>query len=240
MLPPVVIEKVGKIYVARDDLLPGGTKRRAVHVFMDDGDELVYASPAQGYAQLALAHGRLDNNIKWADVDFHHRKLTIFVAQRKELHPLTKQAHRLGAEIIQVPMGFLSNVTAKAKQYVSQTPGAVLLPFGLKDERFINALADAMWNISIRIQPSELWCVASSGTLASAMRLAWPGVPLNCIQVGHKVDISNINLHVAPERYEQPAKIKPPFPSCINYDAKAWRFIIDNACPGALFWNVGA
>jgi hypothetical protein len=36
------------------------------------------------------------------------------------------------------------------------------------------------------------------------------------------------------------ARLSPPFPSCDNYDAKAWRFIRAQASPGALFWNVAA
>ena len=32
----------------------------------------------------------------------------------------------------------------------------------------------------------------------------------------------------------------PPFPSAPTYDAKAWKFIKENAKHGALFWNVGA
>jgi hypothetical protein len=47
-------------------------------------------------------------------------------------------------------------------------------------------------------------------------------------------------LYAAPEKFEQDAKVKPPFPSCSNYDAKAWRFIQEYARPGALFWNVAA
>lgn len=226
-LSPVYIEKTDNIFVARDDLLPGGTKRRAVEVFMDDGDELVYASPAQGYAQVALAYGGQDFG----------KRITIFVAERKQLHPLTQQTKNLGAKIIQVPMGFLSNVTSKAKKYCQET-GAVLLPFGLHDERFIDRLSSSMK--SIDIQPSELWCVASSGTIAIAMQRTWPRLKMNCIQVGHLPIVSNSNLYKAPEKYEQPAKIKPPFPSCINYDAKAWRFVQQYAKDEALFWNVGA
>ena len=30
----------------------------------------------------------------------------------------------------------------------------------------------------------------------------------------------------------------PPFPSCSNYDATAWRFVKAYARQGALFWNV--
>jgi hypothetical protein len=44
----------------------------------------------------------------------------------------------------------------------------------------------------------------------------------------------------APEKFEQDAKQLPPFRSCLNYDAKAWRFIQQRATEDALFWNVAA
>ena len=32
---------------------------------------------------------------------------------------------------------------------------------------------------------------------------------------------------------------RPPFPSSLTYDSKAWTFIKEHASDGALFWNVG-
>jgi hypothetical protein len=32
---------------------------------------------------------------------------------------------------------------------------------------------------------------------------------------------------------------RPPFPSSLTYDSKAWTFIKEHASKGALFWNVG-
>jgi hypothetical protein len=32
---------------------------------------------------------------------------------------------------------------------------------------------------------------------------------------------------------------RPPFPSSLTYDSKAWTFIKEHATEGALFWNVG-
>lgn len=49
------------IHVVREDLLPGGTKQRAVSHFISQSAEsgrcqFVYASPFCGYAQVALAY----------------------------------------------------------------------------------------------------------------------------------------------------------------------------------------
>ena len=62
-LPKPVIKEYDGIKVVRDDLLDGGTKRRAFTVYVKSKpeiDEFVYASPRQGYAQLSLAYACKD------------------------------------------------------------------------------------------------------------------------------------------------------------------------------------
>ena len=41
--------------MVRDDLFPGGTKARFLGVLFNGTEEVVYASPAEGAAQVALA-----------------------------------------------------------------------------------------------------------------------------------------------------------------------------------------
>src|SRR5678815_1458455 len=106
-LPAPVVELHDGISIVRDDLLPGGTKRRAIPVFFDSHDEYVYASPVQGAAQLALAYTARE----------HHKHATIVCAHRTTWHPNTQRVYALGATVLEVPMGFLSNVTAKARLY---------------------------------------------------------------------------------------------------------------------------
>jgi hypothetical protein len=70
--------------------------------------------------------------------------------------------------------------------------------------------------------------------------MAWPAATFHAVRIGKVPDAGRARMHQAPEAFEQDAKEPPPFPSCSNYDAKAWRFIKRNAKPGALFWNVAA
>lgn len=51
--------------------------------------------------------------------------------------------------------------------------------------------------------------------------------------------VGNARLWVAPEKFEQPAKSPPPYPSCDNYDAKVWQFVSRHGSDGAVIWNVG-
>lgn len=228
-LPLPVLQVIDGYTVVRDDLLPGGTKRRAIPVFFDDTEEYVYASPVQGAAQLALAYTARE----------HGKRATIFCAQRKTWHQNTTRCQELGAKIVEVPMGFLSNVQSKSRTYCDET-GAKLLPFGLDDPRFISKLAAVA--VALGIQPDEVWSIASSGVLTRALQLAWPHARFYGVQVGHPPIASAATIFQAPEKFERDAKFRPPFPSCSNYDAKAWQFVKTYATPGekTLFWNVSA
>lgn len=228
-LPSPIIREHEGFHVVRDDLLPGGTKRRAIHVLFNQNPEYVYASPVYGYAQLALAYAAKD----------YGKRATIFCAQRKTLHPLTNEAREAGAVVVQVPFGYMNVVRARATEYCAYHPGAVLLPFGLALEPFITALADVARELSI--EPREVWSVVGSGALTLALQQAWPEARFYGVQVGAvPKDVGKAKVFVAPERYEQDAKIRSPFPSSVNYDGKMWQFVKRYASSGALIWNVGA
>jgi hypothetical protein len=221
-----VIEEVEGITVVRDDLVPGGTKARILPLLMNGSEEeYVYASPVYGYAQVALAHAAIATG----------KRATIFCAQRSERYPLTLEAERMGARIVEVPVGYMSVVRARARSYCAIS-GATFLPFGLDTVEFISALA--YFALSLPVMPTEVWTVAGSGVLTRALQLAWPCAQFHAVQIGAVPDAGRAFLTVAPERFEQDAKAPPPFPSCTNYDAKAWQFIKTQASPGALFWNV--
>jgi hypothetical protein len=225
--PPPVLQEHAGILVVRDDLVPGGTKRRVLGSLLGGADEFVYASPAYGYAQVALAHSCRELG----------KRATVFVAKRGVLHPRTAEAARAGAKVVQVPTGYLSNVTAKARAY-AEAAGAALLPFGFDTAEFGDALAEVA--SALPVSPREVWTVAGSGTLTRALQRAWPAARFYAVQVGKPPAVGRAALFAAPEPFERDARERPPFPSCSNYDAKAWRFIVRQASPGALFWNVAA
>ena len=215
------------IVVLRDDLFPGGTKARVLPALLDAPGirEYVYASPVYGYMQVALAHtARLLG-----------KRATIFCAQRRLLHPRTLEAQGAGAHIVQVPYGYLSVVQARALAYCAVT-GATLLPFG--GDSPVMHLALVALARALPLAPPEVWCVAGSGTLCRALQAAWPEASVHAVRIGAAPRVGRAVLHVAPEPFEKGARVPPPFRSCPNYDAKAWRFVQRYASPGALFWNV--
>ena len=215
------------ISVVRDDLLTGGTKEAALLSFIETMPEreLVYAGPRQGYAQIALA----------AACKAIGKNATLFIAQSKIKHSRSLKAAELGAELHEVPCGYLTVVQARAREYCQQT-GARMLPFGLAFEEMVEAIAQRARMIPLT--PTEVWSVAGSGTLQRGLQRAWPQAQFFAVQIGKTPDAGKAEILIAPEKYEQDAKMPPPFPSCSNYDAKAWRFIAEGATDGALFWNV--
>lgn len=227
MSGPALVEHEG-IVVVRDDQMPGGTKARALPSVMTGGArEYVYASPAAGYAQLAIALVARDQG----------KRATVFCAARRERHRLTIAAEAAGARIVEVPVGYMSVVRSRARSYCAVS-GATLLPFGLDVPVFLEALAGIARELPVR--PREVWTVAGSGVVTRALQLAWPDAVFFAVQVGAEPKAGRAVVLKAPERFEQEARVRPPFPSCVNYDAKAWQFIREQASPGALFWNVAA
>jgi hypothetical protein len=229
LLAPPRVESCGDLRIVRDDEVPGGSKVRALLRVLPTfpAEELVYASPAAGFAQIALALA----------AQMTGKRATIFVAHRKTLHPCTAAARQAGARIEEVPAGYLSNVQAKARAYCATT-GAELVPFGLDAPPYLEALAQMARETGEH--PNEVWCVAGSGVLARALRQAWPTAHLCVVVIGKAPTLPEDNIHVyqAPEAFEQDARQPPPFASCGHYDAKAWQFVTQHATPGALFWNV--
>lgn len=228
MSAPIIIEHEG-LYVARDDLYPGGTKARYLPALFADADEVVYASPAEGGAQTALAHCAKALG----------KRATIFVAKRAAPHPRALMAERLGAKIMQVAPGYLTVVQARARAYCAAT-GAKLAPFGVNLPGSIEAIAQAARGFDFT--PDEVWCASGSGVLARGLAAAFPNARRHCVQVGRELssaDVAGAQIHVHPLVFSAACKALPPFPSDPHYDAKAWQ--IAKARHGAgrvLFWNV--
>ena len=224
--------------VVDDSIVPGGTKQRYMFDFLKlfrrNTKEWVHASPTYGYAQIAIAYAARDT----------HLKATLFLPKRKVPYRYTQMAIDVGANVVWVPMGYLSNCTAKAKQYVQETPGASLVPFGCDHDYVLRSISEYARRLtrSGRIKmPKEVWTAISSGTLSRGLQMAWPEAEFHGVVVGHQPTDEQRGraiLHYAPEKYDQKAKTMPPFNSCFNYDAKVWQFMHKMASEHSLFWNV--
>lgn len=230
-IPDPVVQLIDNIYVVRDDFIPGGTKRCFADKLICGHREVVYASPAYGGAQIAIAHAAAELKVQ----------ATIFCAKRNNPHPRTVEAFKAGAKIVQVPNGYLSNVKAKAKAYCDKT-GATLLPFGLETNAAFDAIAQRARIAQQQIGPiDEVWSVAGSGVLTRGLQLGLQASSFHAVQIGRNLkpkDVKAAKIYVHSLDFSQDAKLTPPFPSCSNYDAKAWELIKRYAKGRVLFWNV--
>ena len=233
MIPAPVVEKHSSgVWLVRDDHISGGTKRCFADKLIKGHEEVVYASPVYGGAQIAIAHAARENGAR----------ATIFCAKRGTPHPRTIEANKAGAKIVQVPHGYLSNIKAKAKAYCAKT-GAYMLPFGLDCDLANQAIADrarlAQAQIPDRI--NQVWCVGGSGVLCRGLQSGLRADSFHVVQIGRQLkpeDVQDAKVYVSKQDFADDAKHPPPFPSCSNYDAKAWTFITEHKQGTALFWNV--
>ena len=169
-LPEPVIENHEGFLVVRDDLVEGGTKRRALTNMLANmpEKEVVYPVTAHGYGQLALAFAGADTG----------KKVTLFMAKRKNYKdvPIVRETmEKTDAEyhLVQFP-NFLNVVMARAKTYVENTPGAKLMPLGFDTQEFSDELAKIAKRLPLKKPPKEVWLAAGTGALARALKKAWP------------------------------------------------------------------
>lgn len=226
------VEKHGYFYIVRDDLLPGGSKSRFVDQLFNNIDELVYATPAEGGAQtaLAMAANRLG------------KKLTLFAAARSNQHDRVILSKKLGANVVEITPGYLSVVQKRAEQYTfaSRMKGNKVdnLKFGLDSVNAVHAIYCAA---SLIPQPTELWFAAGSGTLARGLAKAWPNVRRCAVMVGHKLSRSEVggaDLFVYPKKFGYAEVFDVSFPCDPHYDLKAYKMMVERGSKGATFWNV--
>lgn len=215
-LAPIITEHDG-ILVVRDDLFPGGTKARFIPALFDGADEVVYATPGEGGAQMALAMVAAQLG----------KRATLFCAARAKPHPRVVMGRALGATYHFVSPGYLNVVQARAAEYAALT-GARLAPFGMDMPEAIDAIAAAAK--ATGVEPDEVWCAAGSGVLARALARVWPWADRHVVQVGRELtraDVDGATIHTQPLAFGRAytgGKDGPivPFPADPHYGTKAW------------------
>lgn len=240
------------IYVVRDDLLPAGTKQRAIlpllREFQRQGHaHMIYASPFAGFAQVALAYGCHSVGLActlFCEKDPHQPGVAS--------HAFTKLAQRWGAKIM------LTDSLARAEEEadsLAAASGGLKIPLGFHCREFQlhfqRAVAEALASIrkDLCFLPKRTWLPVGSGTLTNAFHKVAPDtMELCCVDV-HVLDPMDLRLQAlrrlprvqyfsAEEEFCEMAASRPPVPSNIHYDAKLWSFVKSHAQDGDLWWNV--
>ncbi len=215
---PEIEDRGDGLQVVREDLLEGGSKVRFLPYLVGDADEIVFGGPFCGGAPYALS-------VLGREFD---RKVTLFYAERKKLHPRQIQAADNGATIVQVPHGRMSVVQSRARKYCERT-GALFLPLGFDVPEAADPFIEVMAGVRQRVgDPDQVWCATGSGMLARCLGVGFPNSEVVGVAVGlasrHEKQRmpENVRLLTAPEKFEQESKAACPFPSNPNYDLKAW------------------
>lgn len=235
---PLILEEHNGIIVVRDDKLIGGTKERFYDYMVRSQpqyDEWVYGCGSRtGYGQIGMA----------AVCKKYNKKCVLFIAKSNELHPNTILAKSLGAEIHEVNMGMLTVTESRAKKYCAENPKRKHVSFS-GDMTMMGSIIK--FARTLPFTPDEVWSAAGSGLLNRGLQMAFPSSKVYMVSVGHTLEDwekGRAEVIVHPLKFAQECKkeFRPPFPSAVTYDAKAWQYIMEKSDKNkkVVFWNVGS
>jgi hypothetical protein len=234
---PIVIEEHYGIHVLRDDLLNGGTKSILMnHIDKPNITEFVYASPVYGGFQIALS----------AYCKSVGKKATIFCAKRINKHNNSLKCIEYGANVIEVPFGYLSVVEKTAREYCHNKKNVEKIIFGAKSDENKKIISDRVKQVLEQFKPDEIWCAIGSGTLISSILMTVDeSIKVYGVQVGAEFipdkEYPNLTIFKYPKSFDKESKIIIDFPSTPNYDKKAFEICLTNNINSnkkILFWNV--
>lgn len=229
MLPPFVIDTVAGFHILRDDLIEGGTKRRALNIMLSRMNEqnIVYSGTVMGHGALALAHAAKDTG----------KSAHIFIASGDPDHASIEKLRGANAIIHLLPPQPISSLYQEALNWQGSQYDAITLPPAFDTPQFADALGVALNHFDASSYP-EIWTTCVSGTLTRAFQRAFPDKAFKTVKVAKaECDLGISTVFQAPEKYHHSAKLPPPYPSCTHTDAKLWQFAREKAAAGALIWN---
>jgi hypothetical protein len=232
---PQLVEHDG-FKVVREDLMGFGSKCRFGDILVQKAqtDTLVYVQPRFGFAGISLAYL----------AEKYNKKLVLFSPSQKEISDHQAICIENGAEMKFKRIAAMPNLNAHAKKWAEEN-NATFIPLGLKHELVTAAAVKVAYDLAEKHgYPEEVWSAISTGVLQRSLQIAWPDAQFNAVAVARNIkdgELGRANVWSHPKQFNQdvdPA-FNPPFPSAMNYDAKAWEFMKRHGNPGAWFWNVG-
>lgn len=215
------------VTILQDNLITGGTKRRALHILLKTiaNAHIFYAGTTMGHGALALAHACQDNN----------KVAEIFISAKGD-EPLIQKLKATNAVLHLCPPLPVSKLFDMAKIAATEK-NAIAFPPAFDMPEFEDAMAESLQNFDASPY-SEIWTCAVTGTLTRALQRAFPEKLFKTVKVVKaQCGLGKSEVFESPEKYHQPAKFPPPYPSCPYTDAKVWQFIQKHAAKDALIWN---
>lgn len=232
---PVVKEHNG-FNVVREDLMGFGSKCRFGDILVStcQSDTLVYVQPRYGFAGISLAYL----------AEKYNKKLVLFSPSQKEISDHQAICIERGADMRFRRIAAMPNLNKIAKDW-AQENNAFFIPLGLRHELVTAAAVKVAYDLAqVHGEPKEVWSAISTGVLSRALQIAWPNADFNAVAVSRNIkngELGRAKVWSHPKEFSQnvASQFEPPFPSALNYDAKAWEFMLKHANEGAWFWNVG-
>jgi hypothetical protein len=232
---PIVKEHEG-FNVVREDLMGFGSKCRFGDILVStcQSDTLVYVQPRYGFAGISLAYL----------AEKYNKKLVLFSPSQKEISDHQAICIERGADMKFRRIAAMPNLNKIAKDWAAEN-NAFFIPLGLRHELVTAAAVKVAYDLAqVHGEPKEVWSAISTGVLSRALQIAWPNADFNAVAVARNIkdgELGRATVWSHPKEFSQNVapQYAPPFPSALNYDAKAWEFMLKHANEGAWFWNVG-
>lgn len=234
--PDPIIKEHNGFNVVREDLMGYGSKCRFGDILVStcESDTLVYVQPRYGFAGISLAYLAKKYN----------KRLVLFSPSQKEISDHQAICIERGAEMKFKRIAAMPVLNAHAKKWAEEND-AFFIPLGLKHELVTAAAVKVAYDLAEKHgYPQEVWSAISTGVLQRSLQIAWPDADFHGVAVARNIqkgERGRAKLWSHPKAFTQNVneEFYPPFPSALNYDAKAWEFMQKHANPGAWFWNVG-
>ena len=235
-LDPPIIKNHNGFNVVRDDMMGFGSKCRFGDILVQKAptDTIVYVQPKFGFAGISLAYLAAKYN----------KKLVLFMPSSKEISDHQAICIERGAIAKFRRIAAMPNLNKIAKEWAEDN-NATFIPLGLRHELVTAAAVKVASDIADRHgYPKEVWSAISTGVLQRSLQIAWPDAEFHAVAVSRNIktgELGKAKVYSHPKVFEAnvDAEYYPPFPSAMNYDAKAWEFMNKYGNPGAWMWNVG-
>ena len=166
-----------------------------------------------------------------------------------------QKAQELGAELVPLKGGRTAVLYAKAKKDI-EALGGYMMPMGLVVKETVEEVAKESLTIPEGLLGGDVVVCSGSGMITAGL---FKGLGTRCRIVAISCGMSiikqakrieevlgykpiNIMLIQGNFSYYEEAKIEVPFPTSVYYDAKAWKWLVDNIevlRSPIIFWNIG-
>jgi hypothetical protein len=224
-----LVERHGRFSVVRDDLVPGGTKARALYALMKgrERERVAYAGDRFGFGPIALAAVAFALGMD---------ALIVFPDGPAPSSTIDVVSRFPNVKVIVDSCSLNQNQAFDCATRIAEQEGIYLFPIGFDTPEFCGELLKVVSSVAA---PEQAWSLAGSGCLSRAMQRAWPATEVHAVSMGFPhVNAGKAIIHLPVESVIQTAFNPPPYPSAAHYDAKVWAVALELAADGALIWNV--